>query len=114
VPSFRPWQPSWAPTDDPTVWEFKLREGVKFHGGEDFTADDVVFSLKRAMMPTSAMKELLASVKEVARSTITRCTFRNRRPEPAVPNNLTNLFMMDSGLGEAKNGVKPAGHCQWR
>src|SRR5215475_14302886 len=28
---------------DPTTWEFKLRQGVKFHGGEDFTADDVVF-----------------------------------------------------------------------
>jgi peptide/nickel transport system substrate-binding protein len=65
---------SWAPTDDPTVWEFKLREGVTFHGGEAFTADDVVFSLKRAMKPTSAMKELLSSVEEIARSTITRST----------------------------------------
>src|ERR1700751_6156460 len=26
---------------DPTTWEFKLRSGVKFHGGEDFSADDV-------------------------------------------------------------------------
>src|SRR5947199_10445172 len=26
---------------DPTTWEFKLRPGVKFHGGEDFSADDV-------------------------------------------------------------------------
>jgi peptide/nickel transport system substrate-binding protein len=32
---------------DPTTWEFKLRPGVKFHGGEDFTADDVVFSYQR-------------------------------------------------------------------
>ena len=47
---------SWTPTDDPKVWEFKLREGVKFHDGSDFNADDVVFSLKRAMRPTSAMK----------------------------------------------------------
>jgi peptide/nickel transport system substrate-binding protein len=28
----------WAPhSDDPTIWVFKLREGVTFHGGEDFT-----------------------------------------------------------------------------
>src|SRR4051794_11075110 len=28
----------------PTVWRFKLRQNVKFHNGEPFTADDVVFS----------------------------------------------------------------------
>lgn len=29
----------------PTTWRFKLREGVKFHNGEPFDADDVVFTL---------------------------------------------------------------------
>src|SRR4051812_39585431 len=37
---------SWRPIDDLT-WEFKLRRGVKFHDGSDFTAADVVFSLDR-------------------------------------------------------------------
>jgi peptide/nickel transport system substrate-binding protein len=32
----------------PTVWFFDLRQGVKFHDGTPFTADDVVFSLNRA------------------------------------------------------------------
>src|SRR4051812_3771291 len=29
----------------PTVWRFKLRPDVKFHEGQPFTSDDVVFSL---------------------------------------------------------------------
>lgn len=37
---------SWAPIDD-TTWEFKLREGVTWHDGEDFNADDVIFSFDR-------------------------------------------------------------------
>ena len=31
----------------PTVWEVKLRLGVKFHNGEEFTAESVKFSLER-------------------------------------------------------------------
>ena len=56
----------WAPkADDPNVWVFNLREGVKFHNGNDFTAEDVVFSIERAKTPTSDMKELLNSIVEV-------------------------------------------------
>jgi peptide/nickel transport system substrate-binding protein len=31
---------SWTPTGEDT-WEFKIREGVKFHNGEPLTAEDV-------------------------------------------------------------------------
>jgi peptide/nickel transport system substrate-binding protein len=37
----------WAPIDELT-WEFKLREGVTFHDGAPFTADDVVCTFERA------------------------------------------------------------------
>src|SRR5206468_7437502 len=32
---------------NPTTWRFHLRPNVKFHGGEPFSADDVIFSVKR-------------------------------------------------------------------
>jgi peptide/nickel transport system substrate-binding protein len=38
---------SWEAIDD-TTWEFKLREGVTFHDGSAFTADDVVCTFERA------------------------------------------------------------------
>src|SRR5215467_2693375 len=37
---------SWE-TPEPTRWRFHLRKGVKFHNGDPFTADDVIFSADR-------------------------------------------------------------------
>ena len=37
----------WSANADSTEWTFKLREGVKWHDGTDFTADDVVATLER-------------------------------------------------------------------
>jgi peptide/nickel transport system substrate-binding protein len=37
----------WSPNDDNSVWTFKLREGVKWQNGGDFTADDVVATMAR-------------------------------------------------------------------
>ncbi len=97
----------WGPTDDPTVWRFKLREGVTFHGGEEFNADDVVFSLERAMMPTSAMKELLSSVESVTKVDDFTIDITTTGPNPLMPNNLTNLFMMDSGWTVDNDSAEP-------
>src|SRR5919197_5877954 len=38
---------SWRESPDGLVYEFKLREGLKFHNGEPFTAEDVKFSFQR-------------------------------------------------------------------
>jgi peptide/nickel transport system substrate-binding protein len=38
---------SWEVLDGAKKWIFKLRKGVKFHSGDDFTADDVIFSADR-------------------------------------------------------------------
>src|SRR5687767_8867480 len=39
---------SWTVSADQRVYEFKLREGLKFHNGDPFTADDVKFSFQRS------------------------------------------------------------------
>ncbi|RLF93675.1 ABC transporter substrate-binding protein [Thermococci archaeon] len=40
---------SWEVSDDGYTWIFHLRKGVKFHSGNEFTADDVVYSFRRAL-----------------------------------------------------------------
>lgn len=46
---------AWRRVDDRT-WEFDLREGVRFHNGDPFTADDVVFTLSYYARPDSGAR----------------------------------------------------------
>ncbi len=85
--------------DDPTVWEFKLRQGVKFHDGSDFTADDAIFSFERARKPTSDYRGLLTSIDSVTKVDAHTIRIKTKAPNPLLVENLTNIFMMCQGLG---------------
>ncbi|MEI4232726.1 ABC transporter substrate-binding protein [Roseovarius sp. D22-M7] len=96
----------WAPKDgDPNVWVFNLRQGVSYHDGAEFTAEDVVFSINRAKQENSGMKELLGSIVEVRAVDDHTVEFVTDGPNPILPSNLTNLFMMDKGWAEANDAV---------
>jgi len=98
----------WAPSEeDPNVWVFELRENVTFHDGAAFDSEDVVFSLNRAMSADSDFKELLGSVKEVRASGPYTVEIETNGPNPILPSNLTNLFILDEGWAKAHGVEKP-------
>jgi peptide/nickel transport system substrate-binding protein len=49
---------SWQPNADRTQWTFKLRSGVLFHHGKEFTAEDVVSTFKRLLDPATGSPAL--------------------------------------------------------
>ena len=97
---------SWTAVE-PTVWRFKLREGVKFHGGESFSADDVVFSINRAMSKTSNMQAgSLGLTKEVRKVDQYTVDFITTAPDPVLPRLVRNLLIMSKGWAEKNNAVE--------
>jgi peptide/nickel transport system substrate-binding protein len=69
---------SWTVSPDQRLYEFKLREGLKFHNGDPFTADDVVFSFQRA----KGAKILQEKVREVTAVDRYRVRFQLAEPWP--------------------------------
>lgn len=57
---------SWQALNE-TTWEFKLRQGVKFHNGDPFTAEDVKFTFERVLDPATKSPQYgnIRAIKEV-------------------------------------------------
>jgi len=88
-------------------WEFALRQGVKFHDGSDFTAEDVAFSFERAKAASSDWKEQVASITDVEIVDEHTVILRTDGPNPILPNQLTSVYVMDKTWSEANDVVEP-------
>lgn len=93
--------------DDPTVWVLKLREGVTFHDGSPFTAEDVVFSMDRVRHESSGFRALHTAVTGAEAVDDYTVHIQMAGPSPLYVQNLTNFFIMDSGWAEANDVVAP-------
>ncbi|HEY0424147.1 MAG TPA: ABC transporter substrate-binding protein [Rhodopila sp.] len=97
---------SWEQTS-PTVWRFHLRPGVKWQDGSPFTADDVVFTLKRIQAPNSSMRAPMAPVKEARKIDDLTVDFETTVPDPIFLQEQTNLLIMSKAWCEAHNSSEP-------
>ena len=97
---------SWE-TVSPTLWRFKLRQGVKFHNGNPFTADDVLASLARVTHDTSPLKGNLPAYKASRKIDDHTVEIEVNGPYPLLLNDLTNIFIFDKEWMEANGASLP-------
>lgn len=91
---------------EPTVWRFKLREGVKFHNGNDFKADDVEFSVNRIRTEGSDLKVVAALIEEVKIIDDYTVDLITPAPDPILPLQLEIFYIMDKQWAEENNAVE--------
>lgn len=97
---------------DPKIWRFNLRQGVTFHDGSYFTADDVVFSFKRFLSghPNwSVLAQVVESIKKHDDHTV---SFITLAPETNFPRIVSELYIMDEGWARDRGLEKPGTEVQ--
>jgi peptide/nickel transport system substrate-binding protein len=84
----------------PTQWRFTLRQGVKFHDGSPFTADDVVFSFARIQQPQGTMQIYVSGIAEVKKVDDHTVDFVLSGPNPILLRNIIDFRIMSKGWSE--------------
>ena len=110
---------SWKVLDDGVTWEFKLRQGVKFSNGNDFNADDVVFSFERILNdPTLEMGVYLMRLQEVKKVDDYTVQLVTKIPYPVFAGSLVHIMMLDKetceGLSSEEISANPVGTGRYR
>jgi peptide/nickel transport system substrate-binding protein len=93
---------SWKALND-LEWEIKLRKGVKFHNGQEFTADDVIATFKRVPnVPNSPASfaffvRPIVEIKAVDKHTL---HLKTDKPHPLLPNDLGAIMILPKTVAE--------------
>jgi peptide/nickel transport system substrate-binding protein len=112
---------------DPTTWEFKLRRGVKFHDGSEFTAEDVVVSLDRPATIKGSPGPYTLYTRAITEKIVVdpyTVRLKTAAPYPLLPNEVGAVVMVskkhalgtqpeDFNSGKAAIGTGPYRFVRW-
>ena len=118
---------SWRAVDELT-WEFKLRRGVKFHDGSEFTAADVAFSLDRVPAVPNSPSPFTTYSKQITEKIIVdphTIRLKTATPYPLIPNDMGTILIVSSraakgaatedfNSGKAAIGTGPFRFVRWQ
>jgi peptide/nickel transport system substrate-binding protein len=110
---------SWE-APDANTWVFKLRQGVKFHDGSDFTANDVKASLERIQAQKGPLAPLFAAVEAVETPDPMTVRFKMKQAVGTIPASSTLLTVGPAAQINADGfftkpiGTGPFKYVSWR
>ncbi len=94
---------AWQPLD-PKTWRFRLRPNVRFHDGTPLGADDVVFSIERALAKTSQRSGQLRGITGARKVDALTVDVLLTAPDAVLPEKLWLIGIMSKAWAE-KHGV---------
>ncbi len=97
----------WEATS-PTTWRFQLRQGVQFHDGSPFTADDVLFSYQRTQSESSDTKLYVAPIKAMRKIDNYTVEMETAQPMPILPDLISGWLVMGKSWSEKNKSSTPA------
>lgn len=101
----------WKAIDEKT-WEFKLRRGVKFHDGSDFTAEDVVATLKRVPWVPNSPSSFRIYMQAITETEVVdpyTIRFKTKDVYPLLPTDLSTIFIVSKKHEQSPTGDFNAG-----
>ena len=103
----------WELVDGPDggkAWRFTLRQGVTFHDGAAFTADDVVASFRRNADPDSPLRGNMPLFKDVRKIDDHTVEVDVSSGSALFLNDITNIFMFDEDWLKDNDALKPTNY----